>query len=81
MAQKYKTYQIHCANCNEYILTYKKVGAGKGILRLYHANIQKPENLTNLFIRNTNIKEVSNLGCPKCETIQSSVRYVEPVLH
>jgi len=70
MAQKYKTYDIRCGKCSEYILTYHKYGAGKGILRLYLANIAAPKSLSNLTNSNhSSIKSIPNLQCPKCEEV------------
>lgn len=67
---KHKTYQIYCAKCNQYVLTYHKKGAGKGILRLYLANIVEPESLTNLHRANyQKVNEVPNLVCPECEEV------------
>lgn len=70
MAQKYKTYEIHCGKCQTYLLTYHKYGAGKGILRLYLANIIAPEEWTNLQnSTSVNIKTVPNLKCVNCEEV------------
>ena len=70
MAQKHKTYQIRCGKCKEYILTYHKYGAGKGILRLYLAHIVAPDALANLIHSDINsIKKVPNLQCANCEAI------------
>ena len=70
MAQKYKTYLIHCGKCSEYVLTYQKYGAGKGILRLYHTNIAAPENLVEVLQKDyRKINDVPNLCCPNCEEV------------
>ena len=70
MAQQYKIYDIHCGKCTTYLLTYHKYGAGKGILRLYLANIIAPKNLTNLQKSSTaSIKEVPNLQCSTCQEV------------
>ena len=70
MAQKYKIYDIRCGKCNEYLLTYHKYGAGKGILRLYLANIAAPKSLSELVKSSTaSIKSVPNLQCPNCEEV------------
>ncbi len=70
MAQKYKTYDIRCGKCSEYILTYHKYGAGKGILRLYLANIAAPKSFSELLkSSNSSIKSIPNLQCPKCEEV------------
>lgn len=70
MAQnKFKTYEISCGKCNEYLLSYKKFGAGKGILRLYLAHIAAPENLVDFQDDYELIKEVPNLQCSNCEEI------------
>lgn len=67
MAQKYKTYDIRCGKCNEYLLTYHKYGAGKGILRLYLANIVAPKSRSELTNSNySSIKSVPNLQCTNC---------------
>lgn len=70
MSQKYKTYEIHCGKCNEYVLTYHKYGAGKGILRLYLAHIAAPEAFASLQDAPfKSIKEVPNLQCVACEEV------------
>lgn len=70
MSKKYKTYHILCGKCETHVLTYHKYGAGKGILRLYQANIAAPENLVNLLSRHfSKINEVPNLICPSCEEV------------
>ena len=70
MAQKHKTYHIHCGKCNTYTLTYHKFGAGKGILRLYLANIAAPENLVDLHKKNyRKVGDVPNLTCSNCQEV------------
>jgi len=70
MSKKYKTYHIHCGKCSENVLTYHKYGAGKGILRLYHANIVAPENLVNILEKDyLKVNDVPNLVCPNCEEV------------
>lgn len=70
MAQKYKTFDIRCGKCSEYMLTYHKYGAGKGILRLYLANIAAPKSLSELIkSSHSSIKSVPNLACPKCKEV------------
>ena len=70
MGKKYKTYNIHCGKCEASVLTYHKYGAGKGILRLYHANIVAPTNLVKkLNSHFSKINEVPNLKCPACEEV------------
>ncbi len=70
MSKKYKTYNIHCGKCGEYVLTYHKHGAGKGILRLYFSNIYSPEKLIKkLKAGFSKIKEAPNLLCPECEEV------------
>jgi len=70
MAQKYKVYDINCGKCNNYLLTYHKYGAGKGILRLYLAHIVAPKKFTNLHKSSTpNIKAVPNLQCLTCQEV------------
>ncbi len=66
MSRKHKTYQIHCAKCQEYLLTYHKYGAGKGILRLYLSNIVQPDALAGLSNAET---KIPNLTCPSCEEV------------
>jgi len=67
MSKKYKTYHIHCAKCEAFVLTYHKHGAGKGILRLYISNIYSPSELVKkLNAGFSKIKEVPNLACPEC---------------
>lgn len=70
MSKKYKTYQIRCAHCSSDVLTYHKYGAGKGILRLYHANIVSPDQLVQILkgpFKKTN--DVPNLSCPDCDKV------------
>ena len=70
MAQKYKVYKIHCGKCLEYVLTYHKYGAGKGILRLYHSNIARPESLVGILQKDyQKVNDVPNLCCPNCEEV------------
>lgn len=70
MAQKYKIYQINCGKCSEYVLTYHKFGAGKGILRLYHSNIVAPEKLVEILQKEyRKVNDVPNLSCPNCEEV------------
>ena len=70
MPQKYKIYDIHCGKCQHYLLTYHKYGAGKGILRLYLANIAAPTSYMNLHMSNhATIKAVPNLQCPSCSEV------------
>ena len=70
MAKKYKTYKIHCGKCSSYVLTYHKYGAGKGIIRLYLANIASPDVLTEkIHGPFSSVKEVPNLACPACGEI------------
>ncbi len=83
MAQKHKTYKISCGKCNEYLLTYHKFGAGKGILRLYLAHIVSPPLFANLHTADySSIKEVPNLKCTNCQevlgtpTLSKSQRWV-----
>ena len=70
MPQKYKIYDIHCGKCSEYVLKYHKYGAGKGILRLYLANIAAPKTLS-ILVKSTHssIKAIANLQCPKCKEV------------
>lgn len=70
MGKNYKVYTIHCAKCSTYILTYHKFGAGKGILRLYFANIVAPDNLASLARSDfERISQVPNLQCPACQEV------------
>lgn len=70
MAQQYKIYDIHCGKCTNYLLTYHKYGAGKGILRLYLANIMAPKKFTNLHkSTHSSIKTVPNLQCTTCQEV------------
>ena len=70
MAKKYKIYDIRCGKCGKYLLTYHKYGAGKGILRLYLANIIAPKSLSELTKSgHSSIKSVPNLQCPNCEEV------------
>ncbi len=67
MSQKYKTYDIHCAHCGQYVLTYHKYGAGKGILRLYLSNIAAPKELARLqYHPPGKVNQLPNLSCPEC---------------
>ncbi len=62
--QKYKVYDIYCGKCNTHLLTYHKYGAGKGILRLYLANIASPNLMANFVEAGyEQIKQVPNLSC------------------
>ncbi len=74
MAKNYKTYDIHCASCSKYLLTYHKYGAGKGILRLYFKNIVAPKEMVLLLQQNDyhSIKDVPNLHCPECNAFIGS---------
>lgn len=70
MAKKHKTFHIHCGKCNTYTLTYHKYGAGKGILRLYLANIAAPASLVNLHKKDfTKVGDVPNLICTHCQEV------------
>jgi hypothetical protein len=62
-----KMYDIHCGKCEAYVLTYKKEGAGKGILRLYLGQITGPPALVaQLRADFRKVNEVPNLACPSC---------------
>ncbi len=65
MAKKnYKIYNISCGKCSTHLLTYHKYGAGKGILRLYHAHIVAPESLCAVLSQDFDqVKAVPNLAC------------------
>ena len=68
--KNYKIYDIHCGKCQQYVLTYHKFGAGKGILRLYFAHIAAPAKLQNLHQKGfLKINEVPNLACPECSEV------------
>lgn len=70
MKKKHKTFDISCGKCGEYLLTYHKYGGGKGILRLYFANIAAPEDLVErLNLDYDKVGDVSNLSCPKCSEV------------
>ena len=67
---KHKTYDILCGKCQQYVLTYHKAGAGKGILRLYLSNIAGPESvLSQLRVDFSKVNEVPNLMCPGCNEV------------
>lgn len=67
MGKAHKSFDISCGKCGEYLLTYHKYGAGKGILRLYISNIAAPEELVNLLnLDYDRVKDVPNLACPNC---------------
>ncbi|MEZ4886333.1 MAG: hypothetical protein R3E32_16475 [Chitinophagales bacterium] len=67
MKQKHKTFDISCGKCGNYLLTYHKYGAGKGILRLYFANIAAPDELVALLDSEyEKVKDVPNLTCLEC---------------
>ena len=69
MASKHKTFDISCGKCGQYVLTYHKYGAGKGILRLYLGNIAAPKTLNQLINNYQQIKEVPHLSCPACSEV------------
>lgn len=70
MKKKYKTYKISCGKCGEYVLTYHKYGAGKGILRLYLAHIVAPSAMVDVYEKDyDNIKALPNLACPACKEV------------
>ncbi len=70
MGQKYKVYDIRCGKCGQYVLTYHKYGAGKGILRLYLHRIAAPESLFDEIKKHQNsIHDVPHLTCPSCEEV------------
>jgi hypothetical protein len=72
MASKHKTFDISCGKCGQYVLTYHKFGAGKGILRLYLANIAAPKSLTTLAKNADNLNDIPHLKCPACEEMLGS---------
>lgn len=67
MGRAFKAYDIHCARCNTYVLTYHKHGSGKGIIRLYFHNIVAPSEWANL--HNSSDKEVNPLKCSACSEV------------
>jgi len=67
MGKAHKSFDINCGKCGEYLLTYHKYGAGKGILRLYLVNIAAPEELVGLLsLDYDKVKDVPNLACSEC---------------
>jgi hypothetical protein len=67
MGKNFKVYEIFCGKCNEYVLTYHKYGAGKGILRLYLHRIAAPEKWSDLNKAGfRKVNDVPNLDCPSC---------------
>ncbi|MGB0929440.1 MAG: hypothetical protein ACPGVB_01600 [Chitinophagales bacterium] len=70
MKKKHKTFDIKCGKCGNYLLTYHKYGAGKGILRLYFSNIAAPNELVNLLnLEYDKVSDVPNLQCSECEEV------------
>jgi hypothetical protein len=69
MSSKFKTYDIHCGKCGQYVLTYHKYGAGKGILRLYLHRIAAPPALAKLGQNHHNLHQIPHLTCPACEEV------------
>ena len=57
---------LHCSNCDTIFAEYQKDGPGN-LRRLYMDRIISPEKLVGL--EKKNIKEVSPIRCPKCDTI------------
>ena len=67
MKKKHKTFHINCGKCGTYLLTYHKYGVGKGILRLYFANIAAPDDLVALLdLDYDKVGDVPNLCCSEC---------------
>lgn len=67
---KSRMLNIHCANCNAWILKYQKDGIG-ALMRCYLNRIFAPANLEALQ-HNEAIKEPKdfpNLACPNCGTV------------
>lgn len=54
------------------MLTYHKFGAGKGILRLYLANIAAPKSLATLAKNADNLTDIPHLKCPACDEMLGS---------
>ncbi|MEL7118086.1 MAG: hypothetical protein AAFO07_01555 [Bacteroidota bacterium] len=70
MKKSYKVYDISCAKCSAYLLTYHKHGAGKAILRLYFHRIAAPVELIQLIKGcEDSPKEMPHLRCPNCEEV------------
>lgn len=70
MKKKHKTFDIKCGKCGNYLLTYHKYGAGKGILRLYFSNIAAPNELVDLLnLEYDKVGDVPNLQCSECEEV------------
>ena len=67
MGKEFKVFDIHCARCNAYVLTYHKQGSGKGIIRLYFHNIIAPSAWSNL--HNSNDKGSKMLKCLACSEV------------
>ncbi len=67
---KFKVFDIHCGKCGEFVLTYHKYGAGKGILRLYFHRIMAPAELKELLDKPCQrVSDVPNLSCSACEEV------------
>jgi len=65
--KKYKIYHISCGQCQTYILTYHKYGAGKGIIRLYFHRKVEPATLLKQIRSEENAPK--HLLCSNCNTI------------
>lgn len=74
-----KMYDIHCSNCNVWLLKYQKDGVGN-LLRCYLNRIFAPPELESLQ-RDPTIKEpknMPNLICPSCKkVIGTPMRHVD----
>ncbi len=69
-----KLLDIYCRKCDNIVAIYQKDGPGN-LRWMYLDRIFSPENLTNL--QNLNLKDISELKCPKCGQILGSLYIYE----
>jgi len=61
-------YDIHCAQCNAFVMQYLKGGRG-GLLRCFLTGILLPEDLADLHNIISTKDDIPNLHCPNCEIL------------
>ena len=71
-----RSFAIHCSQCKEFILRYKKDGSGY-LIRVYIKQILKPEYFKQYKHKKTKL-EVPPLDCPKCKKRIGAPSIYEP---